>query len=445
MMLQDTSTWLAWVNYLAYVDAERIGVGSGMDPETVHNVITWSCGRTHTSDWLPQYTAGNTTQDLAASAAEAGQLSVLKDNLNLPFTQQLMDTTLSGRANSLNLSVDPAKLKLACDLEPLEIPQISLQKIQQLDKDELKAMKAAWMQYGCFFLNTEAAAGDHTLSQAAQKQATAFFERSDEFKNQFGHDAQLVYPQTCRGYGGAGLETLHPDEGPCHKEIFDLGLEAPAEADPQSTPFTGPNVLPSAEQLDGFKQIMLSFQEYKHDHIIMPLGRAIDAAHETEGSEQSIVSSMSPPTLLERLIYYPKGQAAFAGRHTDNGLFTVLYFDGTPPQVLYKGRWKQLVQKRCGLSMPLVQIGDMYEWWASETTEDGKTVSKYKAAPHRVQIGACDEKARIAMADFVYANAAASAPIVSVGGQTMHTGDHMLQNFVNIWETKQGAGAALEL
>lgn len=444
LLLQDTAAWLAWVNYLGCVDAERLGAGAGVDPEMVHTLLANSCGRTHTSDWISEYCSNNTVKALAEQAIEAASTSVLRNsNLDLPFNQAMREITADSLPRPAMLSSDLKAMRLQCDIQPLDLPQIPLLGIQQLCPETLCAMEAALQEFGCFMLDTEGAEGDHTLARDSRDYAKTFFEQSEQFKNKFDHDAQQVYPKTSRGFCGTGNEMLHPDEGPCHKEIFDLGLESAAVPDPRTQPFTGPNLLPSHQELPGFKRMLLKFQRYKHQNIIMPIVRAMDVIHNTEATPHSLEDQMYPPTLLERLIYYPEGEAAFAGRHTDNGLFTLLYFDGSPPQLEYKGRWKNLNQTAPGTVMPLVQTGDMYEWWTSELCPESGLTRRCVATPHRVQMGAAAGGARIAMADFVYPNAATLEPMVSLSGELRVAGQHMLQNFNSIWEDGTGAGAAV--
>ncbi|ESZ31341.1 hypothetical protein X732_30505 [Mesorhizobium sp. L2C066B000] len=140
----------------------------------------------------------------------------------------------------------------------------------------------------------------------------------------------------------------------------------------------------------------------------------------------------SPPTVLQRVIRYPS-TGGTAGKHTDNGFFTLLLQEELPTrslQVWFGGHWVPAPSLPDSL---VVNLGDMLQALSDD---------RFKSTPHQVvHTGPTD---RISLPFFIYPDI--DARLTSrQGKQTFSVAEVMLRNFDSIWETGKGAGRAREL
>ncbi|MEV8883722.1 2OG-Fe(II) oxygenase family protein, partial [Mesorhizobium ciceri] len=237
---------------------------------------------------------------------------------------------------------------------------------------------------------------------------------------------QDVYPTTARGYSPLHGEVLHPEAGPDPKEMFDLGIEN--EGDRRL--FAGRTHLPDDALAPGFARSLLALQATVVNEVVPKLGSALADLLEME--EGWFRRHFSPPTVLQRVIRYPS-TGGTAGKHTDNGFFTLLLQEELPTrslQVWFGGRWVPAPSLPDSL---VVNLGDMLQ----ALSED-----RFKSTPHQVVHTGPAE--RISLPFFIYPDI--DARLTSrQGKQTFSVAEVMLRNFDSIWETRNGAGRAREL
>ncbi|MBP0015461.1 MAG: isopenicillin N synthase family oxygenase [Roseofilum sp. SBFL] len=151
------------------------------------------------------------------------------------------------------------------------------------------------------------------------------------------------------------------------------------------------------------------------------------------GKESNYFDSyFDEPILIHRTIYYPP-EGGIAGKHTDNGIFTILiqeYFPNPSLRVYTKNAWIDAV---CLDDAFVVNLGDMLQLW---------TNGLFVSTPHEVMHKL--EQSRISIPFFVYPNVnAVFQPIGS--DETINPTEVMLNNFNAIWVEKTGGGRAKEL
>ena len=138
------------------------------------------------------------------------------------------------------------------------------------------------------------------------------------------------------------------------------------------------------------------------------------------------------PTLIQRIIYYRPGDS-FAGKHTDNGFFTILIQEHLPSpslQVYTKGKW---IDAHCLENIFVVNLGDILQHWTNK---------RFISTPHRVKHKLATD--RISLPFFIYPVIEAKfTPLNSTKVYSVQ--DIMLKNFDSIWIEKTGAGRAREL
>ncbi|PMR78704.1 2-oxoglutarate and iron-dependent oxygenase domain-containing protein [Billgrantia endophytica] len=305
-------------------------------------------------------------------------------------------------------------------------PKISLQKLSssEMRLDELDILYSTCQNYGFFYLI------DHGLSEKKIKDTIKasydFFNLPKLVKERYNHSSQGVFPATSRGYTPLYGEILHPGEGNDPKEIFDVGIEN----DSSGRPFLGPTNLPDNEVAPNFSRFLLSLQSDIMDDVVPVLGKAFA---EILGMDSDwFKRHFNSPTLLQRVIRYPPNNGA-AGKHTDNGFFTLLLQEDLPScslKVWFKDHWVSVPSLPGSL---IVNLGDMLQ----ELSDD-----RFMSTPHQVEHNGGTD--RISLPFFIYPDIDSRLSSPS-GKRSFEVAEVMLSNFLSIWETNDGAGRAIEL
>ncbi|MER9402234.1 isopenicillin N synthase family oxygenase [Mesorhizobium sp. M0615] len=305
------------------------------------------------------------------------------------------------------------------------LPQISLTKLaaDATRHEERERLRLACEEYGFFYL--EHGIPKEQIAEAIQA-SRRFFALPQSTKERFGHAAQDVYPATARGYSPLHGEVLHPEAGPDPKEMFDLGIENEGDR----RPFAGRTRLPDDALAPGFARSLLALQDTMVHKVVPQLGMALaDLLGMEDGWFQR---HFNPPTVLQRVIRYPS-TGGTAGKHTDNGFFTLLLQEELSTrslQVWFRGRWVPAPSLPDSL---VVNLGDILQALSDD---------RFKSTPHQVvHSGSTD---RISLPFFIYPDVDARL-ISRQGRQSFSVAEVMLRNFDSIWKTGNGAGRAREL
>ncbi|MFD1985500.1 2-oxoglutarate and iron-dependent oxygenase domain-containing protein [Mesorhizobium newzealandense] len=306
------------------------------------------------------------------------------------------------------------------------LPQISLATLaaDATRHEECERLRVACEEYGFFYL-VEHGIPKEQIAQAIDA-SSRFFALPQSTKERYGHASQGVYPTSARGYSPLYGEVLHPEAGPDPKEMFDLGIDNEADR----RPFAGCTRLPDDALAPGFARSLLALQATVVNEVVPQLGNAL--ANLLDMEEGWFQRHFSPPTVLQRVIRYPSS-GGMAGKHTDNGFFTLLLQEELPTrslQVWFGGRWVPAPSLPDSL---VVNLGDMFQALSDD---------RFKSTPHQVVHTGPAE--RISLPFFIYPNI--DARLTSrQGKQTFSVAEVMLRNFDSIWETGNGAGRAREL
>lgn len=303
------------------------------------------------------------------------------------------------------------------------LPVISLSKLADGDVHEIKKLYTVCCDHGFLFLK------DHGVSLAvirdAIKACRTFFELPENIKRNYGQEHQLVHPRTARGYCPLGGETLFGAAGSDPKEIFDFGFDQPLA----DKPFIGPNVMPDDTVAPNFTAALYKLQQTIMSEVTPKLLRAFALALNL--TEDWFDKYFDDPVLLQRAICYP-ANGGKAGKHTDNGIFTVLIQEPlTAPslRVYTKEHW---IDAPCPEDMFVINLGDMLQLWTG-----GLFVSTAHEVFHNLPV------TRIALPSFVYPNI---DTIFKPFGteQKISSKEMMLKNFDSIWVTQKGAGMRID-
>ncbi|WP_155767374.1 2-oxoglutarate and iron-dependent oxygenase domain-containing protein, partial [Mesorhizobium loti] len=306
------------------------------------------------------------------------------------------------------------------------LPQISLARLaaDATRHEERERLRMTCEEYGFFYL-VEHGIPKEQISEAIQASRRSFA-LPHSTKERYGHAGQDVYPATARGYSPLHGEVLHPQAGPDPKEMFDLGIENEGDR----RPFAGRTRLPDDTLAPGFARSLLALQATVVNEVVPQLGTALADLLDME--EGWFRRHFNPPTVLQRVIRYPS-TGGTAGKHTDNGFFTLLLQEELPTrslQVWFGGRWVPAPSLPDSL---VVNLGDMLQ-----ALSDGR----FKSTPHQVVHTGPAE--RISLPFFIYPDI--DARLTSRQGKhTFSVAEVMLRNFESIWETGNGAGRAREL
>ncbi|MDJ1183394.1 isopenicillin N synthase family dioxygenase [Roseofilum casamattae] len=311
------------------------------------------------------------------------------------------------------------------------LPIISLEKLKEIapsgvkyQNREQQRLYDVCLEHGFFYLK------DHGISTELVRTTIAasrnFFHLPEEIKKQYGQDKQTVYPNTCRGYIPLYGEMLNQKAGPDPKEIFDLGIERPSS----NLPFTGRTVIPDETVAPNFASSHYQLQEEVLTKVIPHLLRGLAIA--LGYSSNWFDPYFDEPVIIHRVIYYPPEQS-LAGKHTDLGMFTILfqeYFPTPSLRVYTKDAW---IDAMCIEDALIINLGDMLQIW---------TNNLFVSTPHEVLHNL--QQSRVSIPLFVYPNVD-SVFVQMETGQTINITEIMLKKYNAIWVDKTGSGRAREL
>lgn len=321
----------------------------------------------------------------------------------------------------------PSKLHPIPEAPPANLSTISFAALTSSDPAvvdaEVKRVVQACESSGFFCLVHHGV--PTSLLRRAITVSKEFFELPGEVKQKYGQDKHQAVPATCRGY--SSTEMLNMNHGVDCKQFFDMGLE---RGFVEGKHFYGPNIMPSEEDCPDFAKAMFELQNHVMGRLEPVIHRTLAKALGLDEHFFDVV--MAEPTLIQRVLYYP-AESGSAGKHTDNGLFTVLIQETSTEkslQVFTGGRWMSV---QANEEVFVVNLGDILQFWS-----DGRFVS----TPHQVRH--CGNDKRISLPFFVYPDIESDFEPLK-GGRRIRVVDVMNKNFKNIWEEFKGAGRAREL
>lgn len=305
------------------------------------------------------------------------------------------------------------------------LPVISLSELEKASEIEVKKLYDVCYEHGFFYLNEHGVSPEviNRTIEASRK----FFELPEDVKLNYRQDIQKVYPKTSRGYVPLYGEFLNKEIGFDPKEIFDLGIEKPLS----DKPFTGPTIMPEDSIAPGFASSHFRLQNEIMTKVAPKLLKGLALALGLEANYFD--RFFTEPILIQRTIYYPAGMGK-AGKHTDNGIFTVLIQEYFPQPSLKVHTQEEWIDAPCVEDAFVINLGDMLQLW---------TNGLFVSTPHEV-IHNNSEATRISIPFFVYPNIDA---IIEPFGteEKISSKEVMLKNFTSIWETHEGGGRAKEL
>ena len=306
------------------------------------------------------------------------------------------------------------------------LPTLSLATLSsgEPDNPEIRRLYDVCYEHGFFYLQDHGVAPEAV--QCTLEASQRFFNLPEATKRQYDHDHQVVYPRSARGYVPEYGETLHIQTGPDRKEIFDMGLERPLSGEP----FIGPTVLPDDVVAPDFAAAHSQLQHEIMTKVVPLLLRAFALALNLEA--HWFDRFFTEPTLIQRVIYYPAHYSG-AGKHTDNGIFTVLIQEQheVPSLRVYtRDTW---IDVPCLENTFIINLGDMMQLWTDRL---------FVSTPHEVIHNR--PVTRLSLPFFIYPNI--DAVIEPFGSdEQIKSRDVMLKNFESIWVTHEGAGRSKEL
>jgi isopenicillin N synthase-like dioxygenase len=303
------------------------------------------------------------------------------------------------------------------------LPTISLSKLADKDAQEIENLYNVCSKEGFLYLKDHGV--PRTTINNAIKASRNFFELPESVKCNYGQEHQKVHPNTSRGYSPLGGETLYGAAGPDPKEIFDFGFDKPLS----DKPFTGPNIMPDDTVAPNFANSLYDLQHEIMSKVAPKLLKGFALALKLE--ENWFDKYFDDPVLLQRVIYYP-ANGGKAGKHTDNGIFTVLIQEPLPSpslRVYTKDHW---IDAPCPEELFVINLGDMLQLWT-----DGLFVSTPHEVMHNFPV------TRISLPSFVYPNI---DTIIKPFGtdKKISTKEVMLKNFDSIWVSQKGAGMRVD-
>lgn len=314
------------------------------------------------------------------------------------------------------------------------LPVLSLAKLKDINRSgvdnlsvgnsEHQRLYDICLNHGFFYLKDHGISRD--LVQATINASRNFFSLPESIKNEYGHHAQSVHPQGSRGYVPIYGETLNEDDGPDPKELFDLGVNRPSS----DIPFTGPTLMPDDSVAPEFTEFHYKLQSAILTKIVPPLLKALAVALKLDANW--FAPFFDDPIVIHRTILYPP-QHGVTGKHTDNGIFTVLiqeYFP-TPSLRVYKG--EDYVDAVCLDNTFVINLGNMLQLW---------TNGLFVSTPHEVVHTL--PSSRVSMPFFIFPSA--NTIIEPMGTDTkINATDMMLKNFEAIWSNGKGTQRAEDL
>lgn len=276
---------------------------------------------------------------------------------------------------------------------------------------------------------------DHPVPSALIRRVTGsarnFFCLSEQEKMPYHKSNQVVTPKVQRGY--SNKEKLAFDAAD-RKQIFDLGIHRPLK---DGLPYTGPTIMPHDSVAPDFTRSLFEIQDIVMGEMVPRVSQALALAL---GLDADFFDAyMEDPVLTQRLIYYPARQG-FAGKHTDSGLFTLLFqeegdrIDGHGSlQVATDNSWVGVESHERDV---VVNLGDLLQFWSG---------NRFISTPHRVKHNG--KHSRISMPFFLYPNIHTEFQVLEGKDKykTVRCLDVLNNNFDAIWVKKQGAGRAEEV
>ena len=236
--------------------------------------------------------------------------------------------------------------------------------IIDLEHGDPQVLRDSLDRYGFFYLKTSLAPA--SLLAEVHSQSVRFFSQPLALK-------QLALANAYnRGYTPFREEVLDPavQQGGDLKEGYYLGSEPPLGPDGQpvlDSSFAGPNVYPPNLGPE-WREAMLRY----HGAMCEVGQRTAGLLALALGMEEGFFAPfLRPPLALLRLLHYSEdrsdvAQGLFgAGAHSDYGMLTFLWTDGTPGlQVLLRdGRWYNVPHVE---GCFVVNIGDMVQRWTND-------------------------------------------------------------------------------
>lgn len=232
-----------------------------------------------------------------------------------------------------------------------------------------------------------------------------------------------------RGWGAPGAEQVNPEANPDFKEVFDSGLELPADDPLASQTYYAPNLWPT--QPEDFSTIVQRYYDSATRVSLQLLSAVAGAIGE---SADFFDDKFDKPMALLRGNFYPPRPESATSRdfgiapHTDYGCLTLLATDGQPGLEVQPrdGGWIP-VQAKPGTF--IINFGEMLQSWT-----EGRVV----ATPHRVKGG---ETERLSVPLFF--NPRHDVNVAPLGSDKVHlAGDHLSRRYDETYLHKQN-GAPL--
>ncbi|QXT38530.1 isopenicillin N synthase family dioxygenase [Gymnodinialimonas ceratoperidinii] len=297
------------------------------------------------------------------------------------------------------------------------IPHIDAKALSARAPEALSATRHGAEEVG--FLTLHNTALDAEQVHAALDAYRAFFKGDAANKQAVNMDVT----GSNRGWGGAGSEQVDPQANPDYKEVFDCGVELPADDPFARLPVYAPNQWP--REPAGFQTTIETYFAQARA-ISLKLLQGISAAI---GADPTFFADkFTKPMALLRGNYYPE-RPAWAGdrdfgiaAHTDYGCLTLLATDGQPglEVQLRDGTWAP-VQADPGTF--IINFGEMLEMW---------TGGQVRATPHRV-IGGAQERLSIPL----FFNPAFDTNVAPPEAPPIEAGEHLSRRYMETYSHLQ--------
>lgn len=254
----------------------------------------------------------------------------------------------------------------------MKIQSIPILDLTSPDEDHLaEQCFQACSKYG-FFMVQGHGVPEELIQCHAEAQRNFFYLPLEE-------KMKIVADKNNRGYTPAYEETLDPENsssGDAHEGLY-FGREVGPDTPEASLPLHGPNQWPSDNLLGSTYRVTVE----KYMQEMTRLGyRLLEILSMALGLPKDYFFQYfeCPMTFLRPLHYLPMksnerdGKFA-AGAHTDYGMLTILYTDGTPGLEIYSdGVWQSIEPVEGAF---IINLGDMLHRW---------TAGKFSSTLHRV-------------------------------------------------------------
>jgi len=250
------------------------------------------------------------------------------------------------------------------------IPRLDAGSLENLEDDVLDRLKWAARELG-FLVVTGTQMSAHDVTEVIESYRRFFSQ--DEAQKQA---VSMVRTGSNRGWGPSKSEQVNPKANPDYKEVFDCGLELPAQDPMAELSVYAANRWPVLP-VDFAPKIQSYFE--KSLSIGMVVLRAIAAA--TGRDAAYFDDKFNKPMALLRGNYYPPRPAGAGAldfgiaAHSDYGCLTLLATDGQPGLEIQlpDGSWQSLTVSPGEFA---INFGEMLEMW---------TDGDIKATMHRVR------------------------------------------------------------